>query len=130
MLEVQAGIIAKLNAATEVTDIVSNRIYDQIPQHAVFPLIQVTQDLHQSYDASVLRGHEDIFRVDVISRKTGSVEALQIAEAVERALHNQPLTLSTLTFVNSRLINSQVRRDDDDVTVGVVQRYRIVTQEA
>jgi len=90
------GIMTRLLAYSDLTDIVSTRIYSNIPQQTTFPYVDVaftSTDWSQKDDANMQ--HSVI--VSAYSRTSSPSEAMQIGEEVYNALNRQEnnITLDT-----------------------------------
>lgn len=87
-LALQKGLRSALVADADVTALVSSRVYDEPPQDVEFPYIRFGSIVPRSFDTDTKEGAE----VDVVfechSRSaSGRVEASQMAEAIQAALH-------------------------------------------
>ena len=87
------GIIARLLAYTTLTNIVSTRIYSNIPQQTTFPYVLVeieSTDWSQQDDANL----QHTIRVHGFSRESSPFEAMSIAQEVYNALNRQEDNIS------------------------------------
>lgn len=82
------GVVARLKAVSDVTDIVSTRIYTRVPQKATYPYIniRINSEPFAAKDFSDMRHR---VTVQAFSRKKTFVEALQVRAAVQDALDRQ-----------------------------------------
>ncbi|NNM75057.1 DUF3168 domain-containing protein [Enterovirga aerilata] len=93
-LALQGAVVTALKAASTVTAVVGQRVYDRVPAAAPMPYVhfrsvQAVDDGSDQIDA--LEVYVDL---DVWSTAVGKPEAARAAEAVRRALHHQALTLA------------------------------------
>ena len=78
-LELQKGVRATLIAASDVTDLVSTRIYDEPPTPVTYPFIRFGKITPNAVDTDGSRGAEVSFEIEAFTQTTGRVEATQIA---------------------------------------------------
>tara|TARA_R110002153_G_scaffold97261_3_gene231943 strand:+ start:874 stop:1290 length:417 start_codon:yes stop_codon:yes gene_type:complete len=115
-LATQKGILAALKAASGVTDIVSTRIYDEPPQDVVFPYLRFNTIQPNAFDTDTAEGALVDISLEAHSQSaSGRVEATQIAEAIQAALHRQEtsVTVSGYTLVELIFDTISVTRDSD-----------------
>ena len=115
-LATQKGILAALKAAGGVTGLVSTRIYDEPPQDVVFPYLRFNTIQPNAFDTDTAEGALVDISLEAHSRSaSGRVEATQIAEAVQAALHRQEasVTVSGYTLVELIFDAISVTRDGD-----------------
>ena len=122
-LELQGAIVQRLKADAQVTALVNGRIYDQIPSGATFPYVSYGPGTFVRDDADCINGFQSFVQLDVWSRAVGNPEALKIADAVERALHNVDLALPTNALVFFNHVQSDPARDPDGLTTHVIMRF-------
>jgi Protein of unknown function (DUF3168) len=115
-LELQGAIVARLRADPAVAALVAGRIYDAVPQGAVFPYVSIGPVDSVDDDADCITGLEVAQQIDCWSRATGFPECKKIVDAVRAALHDYPLALTTnaLAFFQHR--NTRIVRDPDGLT--------------
>jgi len=122
------GIIAKLLAETDLTDIVSTRIYSNVPQQADFPYAFVefaSSDWSQKDDTNM----SHIVTIHGYSRKSSILEVSQIAEKVYNALNRQEsnITLDSGTVVLLQFTNVKtVFKESDGVTWHSVIEFEFI----
>jgi len=115
-LATQKGILAALKAAGGVTGLVSTRIYDEPPQDVVFPYLRFNTIQPNAFDTDTAEGSLVDISLEAHSRSaSGRVEATQIAEAVQAALHRQEasVTIAGYTLVELIFDAISVTRDND-----------------
>ena len=115
-LATQKGIRAALVANSDVTSLVSTRIYDEPPQDVVFPYLRFNTISPNAFDTDTAEGSLVDISLEAHSRSaSGRVEATQIAEAVKAALHRREtsVTVSGFTLVELIFDAISVTRDGD-----------------
>jgi len=115
-LATQKGILAALKAASGVTGLVSTRIYDEPPQDVVFPYLRFNTIQPNAFDTDTAEGSLVDISLEAHSRSpSGRVEATQIVEAVQAALHRQEasVTIAGYTLVELIFDAISVTRDND-----------------
>jgi hypothetical protein len=128
-LPLQKAVVGALKAETSVTALVSNRVYDQVPEDPTFPYValgyeQTLQDFDQCND-----GAECFVTLDCWSRDVGRVEAKQIAAAVVTTL-DSALTLPGFAVVIHEVDQVRHMRDPDGFTSHSVVTIRYGIQPA
>jgi len=115
-LEVQKGVRTTLLAASDVTDLVSTRVYDEPPTPVAYPFIRFGNITPSADDTDGSLGAEVSFEIEAFTQTTGRVEATQIAEAVRAALHRQEgsVTLTGFNLIEMRCENYVVVRNADE----------------
>lgn len=104
-LAVQKGIRAALVADSDVTALVSTRIYDEPPQDVVFPYLRFNTIQANAFDTDTAQGALVDVSMEAHSRSaSGRVEASQIAEAIKAALHRQETSVIVTGFTLVELI--------------------------
>jgi hypothetical protein len=95
LLSLQKGLRAALAADTDVTAIVSSRIYDEPPQNVSFPYLRFGDITPAAFDTDTIEGALVTVSIEGHSRSpSGRVEAAQMVEAVKAALHRQELSVT------------------------------------
>lgn len=104
-LATQVGVLAALKASSGVTSLVSTRIYDEPPQDVVFPYLRFNTIQPNAFDTDTAEGALVDISLEAHSRSaSGRVEATQIAEAVQAALHRQEASVSIAGYTLVELI--------------------------
>lgn len=86
-LEMQKRIVAALKADTELTALVSQRVYDRVPENPAFPYLTITGDEQVLDDGNTCGdAWEVFFSVHAWSKAVGMPEVKQIAGAVRDVL--------------------------------------------
>ena len=114
LLALQKGLRAALVASSDVTAIVSTRVYDEPPQDVAFPYLRFGDITPAAFDTDTIEGSLVSVSVEAHSRSpSGRVEAAQMAEAVKAALHRQEasITVQGHTLVELIFQTFSVTRD-------------------
>jgi len=98
-LALQKGIRTRLINYTDLTALISTRVYDEPPADVVFPYLRFVEVQPRIFDVDDKTGA----RVDLTMRAhsrsaSGRVEATQVVEAVRTALHRQEASVTTTGF--------------------------------
>jgi len=98
-LALQKGIRTRLINYTDLTALISTRVYDEPPADVVFPYLRFVEVQPRIFDVDDKTGA----RVDLTMRAhsrsaSGRVEATQVVEAVRAALHRQESNVTTTGF--------------------------------
>jgi len=105
VLALQKGLRAALVANSDVTDLVSSRVYDEPPQDVVFPYLRFGEISPVAFDTDTLEGSLVSVSLEANSRSaSGRVEAARIVEAVKAALHRQETAVTVTGFTLVELI--------------------------
>ena len=98
-LALQAGLRAALVANSDVTALVSTRVYDEPPQTPTFPYVRFLAIEPLAFDTDTTEGSLVTVTFECHSRSaSGRVEASRVAEAVKAA----PVSLTLSTRVAER----------------------------
>jgi len=124
------GVIARLKAITAVTDVLSTRIYTDVPQNEVFPyaVISITS---QDYSANDFSGMAHTIQANIYSRKNSpreiGVARSAIYEALNRLEDSVTLDVGNMAHLHFNGV-SDVFKDSDGATwVGVIQFRAVIT---
>ena len=132
-LATQKGLLAALRAAGDVTDLVSTRIYDEPPQDVVFPYLRFNTIQPNAFDTDTIEGALVDISFEAHSRSaSGRVEATQIAEAVQAALHRQEASVTITGFDLIELIFEaiSVTRDNEGRGFTAVVTFQAMLETA
>lgn len=115
-LALQKGLRAALVANSGVTALVSTRVYDEPPQNVTFPFLRFGDITPSAFDTDNKVGASVDITLEASSRSaSGRVEAVQIVEAVNAALHRQEASVTVTGFMLVELIfqTHSVTREPD-----------------
>lgn len=129
-LDVQEAIVTALKADSEIVSLMGGtaRVYDRIPEGAVFPYIQVADD--QTVDNSNSCGTGSIVyaRVHVWSRAVGHVEAKRLGGRIRTVLNTKHTlddhVITTHEFITADYLSTENAQE----THGVIQ-FKFTTWE-
>lgn len=126
--EIQKFIIEKLNNDKNMSDLIDNRIFDRVPENAVFPYVSIGTSDATSEMCDCITIEEITFQLDVWSRAVGSIEMREIARAVKVALHDQDLSLENNAGISFRHVMSREFRDPDGITSHAALTFEAIVQ--
>lgn len=115
-LAFQKGVRAALVANSEVTNLVSTRVYDEPPQNVTFPYLRFVEVDPEAFDTDGTLGATIDLTLQAHSRSAaGRVEALRVAEAVKDALHRQETSITATNFnvIEVRFVSYFAEREAD-----------------
>ena len=129
-LSILKAVISNLKNTSAVTNLVSTRIYSNVPQKETFPYISIEVD-SADYSTKTFTGMEHTVQVNIYSRNKSPKQVGDIRKAVYDALNRNEsgLTLDSgvLSHIHYDGIGS-VFKDTDGVTwTGIIQFRAIVT---
>lgn len=104
---IESGVVARLNAVTAVTDLVSNRIYaDTLPDGTTHPAIVYQLVSELPFD-SVLGSDGGKFQSRVQFTLIADTKAVtaQLSDAVKTAMQRFQGAISDITILDSRIEN-------------------------
>lgn len=130
--ELIGAMMTQLKAATSVTALVGQRIYDRVPElqdgtpNVAYPYISVGPTSSIPADFDCIDGEDVTIQFDIWSSGPGeafsSVECRKICSAVKRALHDAELVLSENALVTLQWELTRTMRDPNPaICHGAVQ---------
>lgn len=132
-LELQGIIVQRLKADPTVTALVNQRVYDRIPEGAVFPYVTYSGADSTTNDFDCIDGFDMFVQIDCWSRSDlnpGFPEAHRLADAVRAALlYTVPplqLTINALAIFNHQM--TRVFRDPDGLTSHAAITFEAVVE--
>lgn len=128
-LELQIAIVSRLRATAAVTNLISDRVFDHVPEDADFPYVTVGEGDETSDDVDCIDGFEISLDIDVWSREVGFPEAKMISDALRHALKSSALTLVTNALVYFRHRQTRFIRDPDGLTSHAVLTYEAFAEQ-
>ena len=129
-LELQRAIVAALKGDAVVTSLVSDRVYDRVPQRTSFPHIALGQFQILPDDVECINAFEVYVDINVWSRTYGTVECRSICSAIYDVLHEIDLNLSGLAAVEMRLQDIKDFVEPDGETTRGVVTFRALIDKA
>lgn len=129
--ELQQAIYTALTAGspTPVPD-VGARVYDDVPQNATYPFIEIAESVATTEDVSIGestagdKGVSEFIDLHVWSQYRGKKEAKRIMASIHTALHGVSLSVAERASALSWVRTARLLLDPDGVT-----RHGIVTVE-
>jgi hypothetical protein len=88
----QQAVFSRLDNDTGVKSVVTG-VYDEVPQTARLPYIQIGDDTVNPYDTKTDNGEDCTLTLHCFSDGPGKTEAKQIMDLVLKSLTNSPLTI-------------------------------------
>lgn len=122
----QVAIYNKLTGDSTLMSLVTNRIYDHVPQGAAFPYLAIGDDTLTDWSTFARLGQQATVTLHAWSREKGRKEVKAILSQVDTVLNRQELTLSGFTFVACVREFEETFLDADGITYHGVQRYRVM----
>lgn len=132
--ELQALITTRLKAVAAVTDIVSTRILDRVPEGTDFPYVSFgPSDTIDDGDGAddCISGEIETLQIDCWSRYQGGFKELKsLTYAVRQALHLFAGEFSASALVELRVIGRRHFRDPDGLTSHGVVTVQAIMEDA
>lgn len=125
-LALQSALVTTLKASGGVGT--AARVYDTVPEGAVFPYVQIGDDQIIGDDVDCAELSEVFTRIHVWSRAVGFPETKTIAGAIRARLRAVPLTLTGFTVTEVEFVQIQYLRDPDGLTRHAVIEIRFLIQ--
>lgn len=127
--ELQKAIFTALNADAALTALLGGaRIYDTVPRGAAYPYVTFGQISSRDWSTGTDEGEEHAIVLHVWSETAGHRQTHRINAAVQVALHDAQLTLSSHRLVNIRHETTEARRDIAGERHRGIVRFRAVTE--
>lgn len=103
-------------------------VYDHVPQGTAYPY--VTFDYQEANNADYVNSRKDSVFVylAVWSEYRGQKEVLNIMDAIDKALHNQKLPLSTGRAANVSVLSKRTNREPDGLTYMGQVRIKVILE--
>ena len=128
-LQGNAGVAALF---TDVTAQIKNHLPQLTKDTAVLkrsPFMRVRWNAGTDWSGKDFQGYQGAVVVDVWTTAHGDLEVLKIFDAVNLALHNQPLTLAQAENIKLQHDFSDVFIEPDGVTHHGVQRFDLIATD-
>lgn len=144
-LAIQKAVFTALTTPAIVD--VGARVYDLVPQNAEYPHIELGGGSASDWSAADLSGEEHTVEVHVWTRARGYAQARRIMADVKTALHEQSLSMTSITtdvpfendswwtgeadaLIDIRFVDSQLFLDADGLTQhGVLTFSAIINRQ-
>lgn len=128
--DLQVAIAAALSAHAGVRSLAGNppRIFDDLPERAIFPYLAIGDDDVRDWSTGSERGAEHELTIHVWSRYAGRREAKLLMDAIIEAIDDQALSVNARRLVNLRFLGLESFRLGDGETWHGLTRFRAVTE--
>jgi hypothetical protein len=136
-IAVQVAVYDKLKESAELSALVSDRIYDHVPQKVKecdkkqdmpFPYVTIGEDIHIDWSTYEKTGDECQIAIHTWSREKGRKEVKTIQGAIRTALDRVQLQYDGVCFVAIDWRGSSSELDPDGLTYHGVSEFRILTR--
>ena len=119
----QQAVVAALKNTPSVTDLVSGRIYDDVPSNPTFPYVTYGEAVTVEAGASDSDAVDETLTLHAWSEYGGQKETKSILAALKGTLHDADLSMAGAHLVNLRFLDAQTLRDPDGRTYHGVIRF-------
>ncbi len=106
------------------------RIYDHVPEAAVFPYVAFGVAHVAPDDSKMGSAFEHTLTLDIFSRYRGAKEAKEILQAVYSALHRAALSASGAAFPLCEFHSAEIAPLDDGLTTHIAARFRVMEESS
>lgn len=120
---VQQRVYTLLTGSAAVNALVSNRVYDVVPDNPTYPFIIIGDDEYRDFSTHTDLGFEGFIQVDTWSQSHGKKECKEIQNAIYDVLNNIDLSLTGFKTLSLRCNLSNTDKDPDGRTIHGVQRF-------
>lgn len=127
-LAMQAAIVARLKAHSDVSGIVGARVYDAVSPNAATPYINLGQPQVLPDKSDCIDGSEVSYPVHGWATGPQSVQIKQLGKAVVDALDDYELQVTGHRMLVFELENLQYLDDPDGITKHFVAVFRALTE--
>lgn len=121
---VVGAVVNALLASTGVTDLVSTRVYNNVPQNTAYPFIRVTLPVTRREDTWGRFGALATVDVDVVSQGFGDLEGSQVLDQIVRTIDFTRPTLSGHTSLG--LAWDETNRFAESIN-GITTRHHVAS---
>ena len=125
-IEIQKKIFEILSASTEITDIVSDRIYDLPPEDSAFPYVTIGDDRFEPWDTHDSVGFQGQLNINVWTQSEGRKKAKELNGIVYDLLHDKDLGIAGTCTINLKRGLATTKIDPDGITVQGISRFNII----
>ena len=128
--ELQKTIFTTLNSDNTITSTFSATVHDHVPQGTSFPYIVIGEEtMTDESSTKTLDFNNFTLTIHIFSRNRGRKEAKQIMARIYELLHNQNLSVTGASHINTRFEFSDVIKENDGLTYHGVQRFRTILHD-
>jgi len=122
----QERLYTTLNSDSNLTSTQGAAVYDEVPENASFPYVQIGRETSADYSTVDVTGSEVTINMDVWSQYKGSKEVKNLMDRIHTLLHDSSLSVTGHNLINMRLEFIDVLRDPDGITRHGIMRFRAV----
>lgn len=127
--DLQKSVYTALHASVPLETLLGGkRIYDAVPQDAVFPYVVIDQMQIRDWSTGTEKGFEHMVLLHVWSHYEGKREICEIGDALRNVLDDTELSLDDHRLVNLSHQYSDLKRDIDGKTYHAIVRFRAITE--
>lgn len=116
LYNLQAAIYSKLTGDTTLMGLVTNRVYDDVPESTAFPFVEFGDTSDDADNTFSKNGRRATVSVDVWSRYRGNKEALSILDRIGLVLERVALTVTGYVHIATSQGRVGVTRQGDGIT--------------
>ena len=124
--DLQNAIYDLLAADTTFMGLVTNRLYDHIPDNTDYPLTVLGEWRFDDWGSHTHDGWEINAMIHTFTQSRGKLTAQTIMNRIYTLLHNIDLSISGYPTVVCRQNSSHILLDNDGRTYNGVQEFRII----
>lgn len=127
--ELQKAVYTAITGDADVKTVIGNpaRVYDHVPEGAVFPYITIGEGGETDESTMGKRNEAHSINVHIWSQYRGRKEVKQIMAAIHPVLHMSSLSLNGVDFAGMIFESSNILRDPDGLTWHGIQSFRAIT---
>jgi hypothetical protein len=127
--ELQCAMYDKLVANTKFMELISNRLYDNVPTNQDYPYVKIGHTTCIPFNTHCKKGYEltKSFTIYTKPYGLGFYPAMVILRQMNKNLHKKKLAMDSYDMVICKLDNKMTDSIDDKRIIDV--RYRILVQE-
>ena len=125
-VDLQARIYQILSGDSTIASLVSTRIYDNAPDNAVYPFIQIGDDEFEDWSSHTFDGFSVTFTIHVWTQAQGMKTCKQIQTRIHELFHNVRLVINAQKTVSLRAGLATSMLDPDGRTHHGVSRFNLI----
>lgn len=130
-VDLQKALFSALSGDAALSALIGeNKVFDHAPADIAFPYLTFGRTSVFDWSTGTESGTEQLFTLHIWSKTKGKKETLEIIDAVQNRLQQEPLILDDHSLVNLRFEFAEARYDDDLSVHHGLLRFRAVTEEA
>jgi len=132
LFDAQQALFDALSANADVQALLGEnpRLYDYVPQGAVYPYVVYGPARVTPYDAKNDASFEQIVTFNVWSQYRGGKETRALFQALYNVLHRAEIALDGNPFLYAEFHSADFALDSDGLTYHAAVRFTVITQNA